>query len=74
MNYHTSFLLQVDYFNNKIICDLVEVPHTGVLALLDETCILPGKVTDEMFLDSMSSKLAKHKHFTSKKVRVQFCS
>lgn len=36
----------VDYFNNKIICDLVEEPHKGVLAVLDEACLVVGKVTD----------------------------
>lgn len=39
---------QVDYFNNKVICDLVEVPHRGVLAILDEACLSVGKVTDEV--------------------------
>ena len=30
---------QVDYFNNKVICDLVELPHKGILAILDEACL-----------------------------------
>lgn len=38
----------VDYFNNKVICDLVEQPHKGVLAILDEACLSVGKVTDEV--------------------------
>ncbi|KAK2191130.1 hypothetical protein NP493_59g02001 [Ridgeia piscesae] len=58
----------VDYFNNKVICDLVEAQHTGVLAILDEACLNVGKVTDKMFLDAMSEKLAKHDHFTSRKL------
>lgn len=58
----------VDYFNNKIICDLVEVPHSGILALLDEACFMVGKVDDQAFLESMSSRLASHKHFTSRKL------
>ena len=37
---------QVDYFNNKVICDLVELPHKGILAILDEACLNVGKVTD----------------------------
>ena len=40
--------LQVDYFNNKVIVDLVEAPHTGVLAILDEACLNVGKVTDKV--------------------------
>jgi len=38
----------VDYFNNKVICDLVEAQHTGVLAILDEACLNVGKVTDKV--------------------------
>lgn len=60
--------VKVDYFNNKIICDLVEAARTGIMAQLDEACYMVGKVDDKMFLDSMSSKLASHKHFTSRKV------
>ncbi|XP_074658993.1 unconventional myosin-Id-like [Tubulanus polymorphus] len=56
----------VDYFNNKVICDLVEQPHKGILAILDEACLNVGKVTDEMFLDVMNQKLGKHEHFTSR--------
>jgi len=59
----------VDYFNNKVICDLVEAAHTGIMAQLDEACYMVGKVDDKMFLDALSSKLASHKHFTSRKVR-----
>jgi myosin-1 len=58
----------VEYFNNKIICDLVDAPHIGIMALLDEACFMVGKVNDTMFLDSMSSKLANHKHYTSRKL------
>ena len=39
---------QVDYFNNKVICDLVEAQHVGVLAILDEACLNVGKVTDKV--------------------------
>jgi len=60
--------IQVDYFNNKIICDLVEATNTGILAQLDDACYMAGKVNDKMFLESLSSKLASHKHFTSRKV------
>ena len=37
---------QIDYFNNRIICDLVEAPRSGIIALLDEACFLVGTVTD----------------------------
>ncbi|XP_052797829.1 unconventional myosin-Id-like [Mya arenaria] len=54
----------VDYFNNKVICDLVEQPHKGILAILDEACLSVGKVTDEMFLTAMSQKLSKNDRYT----------
>lgn len=38
----------IDYFNNKIIVDLIEAQHKGVLAILDEACLSVGKVTDEV--------------------------
>lgn len=40
----------VEFFNNQIICDLVERPHQGVLAIMDEACLNVGKITDEVFL------------------------
>lgn len=58
----------VDYFNNQVICSLVEAPHVGILAILDEACLNVGKVTDKMFLEAMSKKLANHKHFTSRQL------
>ncbi|CAF1653644.1 unnamed protein product, partial [Adineta ricciae] len=55
----------VDYFNNKIICDLIEQSRTGILAYLDEACQTVGTVTDEMFLDSINKALKTHKHYSS---------
>lgn len=46
----------VEYFNNQIICDLVEQPHKGILAIMDEACLNVGKVTDEV-----SNKIFKKK-------------
>nr|CAD7268074.1 unnamed protein product [Timema shepardi] len=40
----------IEYFNNQIICDLVEEPHKGMLAIVDEACLNVGKVTDETVL------------------------
>lgn len=39
----------VEYFNNQIICDLVELSHKGILAIMDEACLNVGKVTDEVW-------------------------
>lgn len=62
-------LWQIEYFNNQIIVDLVEEPHKGIIAILDEACLTVGRVTDALFLESMNSRLGKHPHFTSRKVR-----
>ncbi|PSN38767.1 Myosin-IA [Blattella germanica] len=58
----------IDFFNNQIICDLVEQPHKGVIAIMDEACLNVGKVTDEMLLEAMDKKLANHKHYTSRQL------
>lgn len=38
----------IDYFNNQIICELVEQQHKGIIAIIDEACLNVGKVTDEV--------------------------
>lgn len=40
----------IEYFNNQIICDLVEQAHKGIIAIMDEACLNVGKVTDEVSL------------------------
>ncbi|KAJ7387260.1 Unconventional myosin-Ih [Desmophyllum pertusum] len=56
---------KVDYFDNKIICDLIEAKHQGVIALLDEECLRPGEVSDMTFLDKMEKTIGEHAHFVS---------
>uniref|UniRef100_A0AAY5KQ16 Myosin ID n=1 Tax=Esox lucius TaxID=8010 RepID=A0AAY5KQ16_ESOLU len=58
----------IDYFNNQVIVDLVELQHKGIFSVLDEACMNVGKVTDEVFLQGLNSKLAKHAHYTSRKL------
>ncbi|XP_027837716.2 unconventional myosin ID isoform X1 [Aphis gossypii] len=60
---------EVKYFNNQVICDLVEKPHQGVIAIMDEACLNVGKVNDEMLLEAMDSKLSNHKHYSSRQVK-----
>ena len=48
--------------------DLVEQNHKGILSMLDEACLSGGRVTDTVCLDSMSSRLAQHPHYTDRKV------
>lgn len=62
---------QIDYFNNQIIVDLVEQQHKGIFSVLDEACMNVGKVTDEVFLQGLNGKLAKHAHYTSRKVGIR---
>jgi len=59
----------IDYFNNKIICDLVEQPHKGMISIIDEASFSVGnKVDDEVLLEHLSKQLKDHKHFTSRGV------
>ncbi|KAJ7987585.1 hypothetical protein DPEC_G00328000 [Dallia pectoralis] len=58
----------IDYFNNQIIVDLVELQHKGIFSVLDEACMNVGKVTDVVFLQGLNNKLAKHAHYTSRKL------
>ncbi|KAK2173145.1 hypothetical protein NP493_899g00038 [Ridgeia piscesae] len=55
----------VTYFDNKIICELVESKPYGIIALLDEECLRPGDPTDASFLKKMSGILKRHPHFLS---------
>ncbi|CAK9808983.1 Unconventional myosin ID [Anthophora plagiata] len=59
----------IDYFNNQIICELVEQSHKGIIAIIDEACLNVGKVTDEMLLEAMDNKLLDHKHYTSRQLK-----
>ncbi|XP_034418127.1 unconventional myosin-Ib isoform X1 [Cyclopterus lumpus] len=56
----------IEYFNNAIICDLIENHQSGILAMLDEECLRPGTVTDETFLDKLNTICAEHQHFESR--------
>lgn len=59
----------VEYFNNQIICELVEAPHKGMISIMDEACLTVGKVNDEMLLEAMDKKLAHHKHYSSRQLK-----
>ncbi|XP_046677744.1 unconventional myosin ID, partial [Homalodisca vitripennis] len=59
----------IEYFNNQIICELVEAPHKGVIATLDEACLNVGKVTDELLLEALDKKLVTHQHYSSRQTK-----
>ncbi|XP_057688442.1 unconventional myosin-Ih [Corythoichthys intestinalis] len=58
----------VQFFNNKIICDLVEERHRGIISILDEECLRPGEATDLTFLERLEDKMGNHPHFVSHKL------
>eukprot|EP00026_Physarum_polycephalum_P002600 Phypoly_transcript_02607.p1 GENE.Phypoly_transcript_02607~~Phypoly_transcript_02607.p1 ORF type:complete len:872 (+),score=218.83 Phypoly_transcript_02607:31-2616(+) len=54
---------QIDYFNNKICCDLIEAKKPiGILTLLDDTCNFP-KGDDQKFFSGLGENFASHPHF-----------
>ncbi|XP_039218706.1 unconventional myosin-Ih isoform X3 [Crotalus tigris] len=61
----------VPYFNNKIICDLVEEKHKGIISILDEECLRPGEATDLSFLEKLEEKVGDHAHFVTRKLADQ---
>ncbi|XP_051906936.1 unconventional myosin-Ih [Hippocampus zosterae] len=61
----------VPYFNNKIICDLVEEKHRGIISLLDEECLRPGEATDFTLLEKMEEIIGGHPHFVTHKLADQ---
>uniref|UniRef100_A0A8C7NM96 Myosin IHa n=1 Tax=Oncorhynchus mykiss TaxID=8022 RepID=A0A8C7NM96_ONCMY len=58
----------VQFFNNKIICDLVEEKHLGIISVLDEECLRPGEATDFTFLEKLEEKMGSHPHFITHKL------
>ncbi|KAM6155005.1 unconventional myosin-Ia [Erethizon dorsatum] len=57
---------RVDYFDNGIICNLIEHNQRGILAMLDEECLRPGVVSDSTFLAKLNQLFSKHSHYESK--------
>ena len=55
----------VKFFDNKVICDMVEMKHKGIISIMDEECIRPGDATDATFLRRLNESLKSHKHFVS---------
>lgn len=59
----------MDYFNNAVICELIEKSNVGILAMLDEECLRPGDVTDQTFLNKLNQTCANHPHYESRGVK-----
>ncbi|XP_053311684.1 unconventional myosin-Ia isoform X2 [Spea bombifrons] len=57
---------RIEFFDNEIICNLIECSSGGILSILDEECLRPGNVSDATFLAKLGQQLKNHKHFKSK--------
>ncbi|XP_023026534.2 unconventional myosin 61F [Leptinotarsa decemlineata] len=55
----------IDYFDNKIICDLIEEKHKGMVAFMDEECLRPGEPSDTTLLAKLNTHLSHHPHYIS---------
>uniref|UniRef100_A0AAX7U806 Myosin Ic, paralog b n=1 Tax=Astatotilapia calliptera TaxID=8154 RepID=A0AAX7U806_ASTCA len=62
----------VQYFNNKIICDLVEEKFKGIISILDEECLRPGDASDLTFLEKLEDTVGGHAHFVTLQASVFF--
>ncbi|ULU12341.1 hypothetical protein L3Y34_015571 [Caenorhabditis briggsae] len=58
---------EIDYFDNKIVCDLIEVKRPpGIMSLLDDTCAQnhgQREGVDRQLLTTLSKSFAGHPHF-----------
>ena len=62
----------ISFPDNQDVLDLIDKKHTGILALLDEQCILP-KSTDQKFTRYLYGRCDKHPRFNaSSKQRVDY--
>lgn len=57
----------IEYFDNKIICDLIEEKHKGLIAFMDEECLRPGDPNDLTMLAKLDKELSYHQHYVSHK-------
>lgn len=55
----------VEYFDNKVICDLIEEKHKGIISLMDEECLRPGEPSDTTLIAKMHTSFRHHKHYIS---------
>jgi len=56
----------IDYFNNKGICDLIESKTGSIIALLNEECRRPGEKSDKTFLDKLNTNVKNNNFFDSR--------
>lgn len=58
---------EIEYFNNKIVCDLIEGKNPpGIMCLLDDTCAQnhgQSDGVDQQLLSTLSKRVGQHPHF-----------
>ncbi|KAF5286700.1 hypothetical protein FQA39_LY16183 [Lamprigera yunnana] len=58
---------KVEYFDNQVICDLIEEKHKGIISIMDEECLRPGDPTDMTLLEKMNNSFKTHNHYINHK-------
>lgn len=53
-------------FVTQVICELIDQPHQGIMALMDEACLIVGQTTDKTLLEAMDRKLKSNAHYSSR--------
>ncbi|KAI8995909.1 hypothetical protein BC832DRAFT_315495 [Gaertneriomyces semiglobifer] len=56
----------IEFFNNQIICELIEARNRGIIALLDEECNMPGFPTPQTLLHKLNDNIMQHSHYDSR--------
>uniref|UniRef100_A0A671Y872 Osteoclast-stimulating factor 1 n=1 Tax=Sparus aurata TaxID=8175 RepID=A0A671Y872_SPAAU len=60
---------QIEYFNNKIVCDLIESKNPpGIMSILDDVCATMhavGEGADQTMLQKLRMQINTHEHFNS---------
>lgn len=56
----------VKYFNNKVICELIEGKPMSITALMDECCLI-AEHTDKSLLGKVNDQFGTHPHYQSYK-------
>ncbi|NXA43776.1 MYO1A protein, partial [Eudromia elegans] len=59
----------VEFFDNNIICDLIENGSRGILAMLDEECLRPGAVSATTLLGKLDQTCGGHGRYESRQTQ-----
>jgi len=47
---------------------MIELPHQGIIAIMDEACLSVGNISDTTILHAMDKKLQHHPHYSSRQL------